>query len=103
MLVAFNVSQLSQWGYGNDTYFIDPMTPEFRPKDFSPSLYTKEAIMNKLEWFWNTNAYNHGNVGAVYSSLDGYSKDANDDPATQRQPLRRRSPQFRRPSGRSLI
>jgi hypothetical protein len=74
MLVGFNVSQLSKWGYDNDTQFIDPLTPEFRPKNYDASLYTQEAIMNKIEWFWSTNAYNHGDVDGVYSALNEYSK-----------------------------
>ncbi|KAF2740193.1 Cupredoxin [Polyplosphaeria fusca] len=73
MLVAFNVSQLAEWGYSEDTQFIDPMTPEFRPKDVNPDDYTTAAIMAKLAWFYSTNAYNRGNVEGVYSELEAYS------------------------------
>ncbi|KAF2269945.1 Cupredoxin [Lojkania enalia] len=72
MLVAFNVTQLPNWGYDNSTIFIDPLTPEFRPKDINSEDYTKDAIMSKLAWFYSTNAYNGGNVAGVYSALDGY-------------------------------
>ncbi|KAF2710227.1 bilirubin oxidase [Pleomassaria siparia CBS 279.74] len=61
MLVAFNVTQLAGWGYTNDTIFIDPMQPEFRPKDINPADYVVDAIMKKLAWFYSTNAYNMGN------------------------------------------
>ena len=60
MLVAFNVTQLEKWGYNSSTIFIDPMEPEFRPKDINEEDYTEEAIRNKLEWFYSLNAYNQG-------------------------------------------
>jgi bilirubin oxidase len=60
MLVAFNVTQLEKWGYNSSTIFIDPMEPEFRPKDIDPSDYTEEAIRRKLDWFYSLNAYNQG-------------------------------------------
>ncbi|KAF2028812.1 bilirubin oxidase [Setomelanomma holmii] len=58
MLVAFNVTNLAKWGYDADTVFIDPMDPSFRAKDIVPQDFTDEAIREKLEWFWNLNAYN---------------------------------------------
>ncbi|KAF2865147.1 bilirubin oxidase [Massariosphaeria phaeospora] len=73
MLVAFNVTQLEKWGYDNSTIFIDPMQPEFRPKDIKSEDYTEDAILKKLEWFFSTNAYNKGDVSAVYSALDAYA------------------------------
>jgi bilirubin oxidase len=60
MLVAFNVTQLEKWGYNSSTIFIDPMEPEFRPKDIDSRDYTEEAIRNKLDWFYSLNAYNQG-------------------------------------------
>ena len=73
MLVAFNVTQLENWGYTNDTRFIDPENPEFAAKDQNPEDYTTEAILKKVAWFWSTDAYNKGNVDGVYSALDAYS------------------------------
>jgi hypothetical protein len=70
MMVAFNVTNLERWGYDNTTAFIDPLQPEFRPKDVEDSHYTKDAIMDKIKWFYGTNAYNHGDVAGVYSALD---------------------------------
>jgi len=58
MLVAFNVTQLDKWGYDNTTIFIDPMEPQFRPKDVNPEEYTEEAIFDKLDWFYSLDAYN---------------------------------------------
>ncbi|KNG45471.1 bilirubin oxidase [Stemphylium lycopersici] len=58
MLVAFNVTQLEKWGYDNTTMFIDPMEPQFRPKDIKNADYTESAIRKKLDWFYQTNAYN---------------------------------------------
>jgi bilirubin oxidase len=58
MMVAFNVTQLEKWGYDNTTLFIDPMEPRFRPKNIKPADYTKKAILEKLDWFYHTNAYN---------------------------------------------
>ncbi|XP_014562388.1 hypothetical protein COCVIDRAFT_32842 [Bipolaris victoriae FI3] len=58
MMGAFNVTQLEKWGYDKDTIFIDPMQPEFRPKNINSADYTEEAIMEKLDWFYHTNAYN---------------------------------------------
>ncbi|KAF2014792.1 bilirubin oxidase, partial [Aaosphaeria arxii CBS 175.79] len=58
MLAAFDVAQLSDWGYDNSTMFIDPMTPEFRPKDATPDDFTDEAIREKLAWLYSTNPYN---------------------------------------------
>lgn len=66
MLVAFNVTSLESWGYGNSTNFIDPMQPEFRPKPINANDFTQEAIIKKLEWFYSTNAYDHGNASAAY-------------------------------------
>jgi bilirubin oxidase len=62
MLIAFNVTQLEKWGYTNDTRFIDPMEPEFRPKDYDSADYTTDAILKKLAWFYSTDAYNQGNA-----------------------------------------
>jgi hypothetical protein len=73
MLVAFNVTQLAKWGYDNSTIFIDPMQPEFRPKNIDQADYEVDAIMKKLAWFYSTNAYNHGNASGVSSALDAYS------------------------------
>lgn len=57
MLVAFNVTQLAKWGYKEDTIFIDPMAPEFRPKEINPDDFTDNAIRKKLDWFWSLDAY----------------------------------------------
>ncbi|KAF2278825.1 Cupredoxin [Westerdykella ornata] len=70
MMVAFNVTDLKRWGYNESTQFIDPMQPEFRPKDINPEDYTEEAIMKKIKWFYDTNAYNHGKVAEVDAALD---------------------------------
>ncbi|KAJ6191923.1 bilirubin oxidase [Bipolaris maydis] len=40
------------------TIFIDPMQPEFRPRNINSADYTEEAILEKLDWFYHTNAYN---------------------------------------------
>lgn len=58
MLVAFNVTQLENWGYDNSTIFIDPMEPAFRPKDITSADFTDQAIRSKLDWFWSLNVYN---------------------------------------------
>lgn len=58
MMAAFNVTQLEKWGYDNTTLFIDPMEPRFRPKNINPADYTEEAVLEKLDWFYHTNAYN---------------------------------------------
>ena len=58
MMVAFNVTNLEKWGYDNTTVFIDPMEPEFRPKNIDTADYTEEAIRSKLDWFYSLNAYN---------------------------------------------
>ncbi|PVI05199.1 bilirubin oxidase [Periconia macrospinosa] len=56
MLVAFNVSQLREWGYTDDTLFIDPMQPEFRPKWYNPHKDgTDIAIREKISWFYRFN------------------------------------------------
>lgn len=73
MLVAFNVTQLAQWGYDNSTIFIDPLQPEFRPKNINSEDYSQDAIRSKLAWFYSTNAYNHGHENEVYSALEAYS------------------------------
>ena len=52
------MTQLEKWGYDKDTIFIDPMQPEFRPKNINSADYTEEAILEKLDWFYHTNAYN---------------------------------------------
>ncbi|KAJ4305895.1 hypothetical protein N0V90_001428 [Kalmusia sp. IMI 367209] len=70
MLVAFNVSNLAKWGYTNDTEFIDPMQPEFRPKDYNSDDFTEGAIKKKIRWLYSTDPYNHGNIQGVYSALD---------------------------------
>jgi bilirubin oxidase len=72
MLVAFNVTQLAKWGYTNDTLFIDPMQPEFRAKAVSAADNSEEAIRSKVAWFFDTNAYNHGDVKGVESAIDAY-------------------------------
>jgi bilirubin oxidase len=72
MMVAFNVTNLEKWGYDASTMFIDPMQPEFRPKDIHDDHYTEDAIMDKMNWFYGTNAYNHGDVAEVYSQLDEF-------------------------------
>lgn len=74
MLDAFNVTSLAKWGYTNDTLFIDPLQPEFRPQDYSESAYTRSAIEAKLAWLWSTDPYNHGNVQGVEAALSAYSK-----------------------------
>ncbi|CAN9251773.1 unnamed protein product [Alternaria alternata] len=58
MMVAFNVTNLEKWGYDSTTVFIDPMEPEFRPKNIDTADYTEEAIRSKLDWFYSLNAYN---------------------------------------------
>jgi bilirubin oxidase len=58
MLVAFNVTNLSRWGYDNSTLFIDPMEPAFRPKQITAEDFTDDSIRQKLAWFWSLNAYN---------------------------------------------
>ncbi|KAF2122934.1 bilirubin oxidase [Lophiotrema nucula] len=65
MLVAFNVTQLEQWGYTNDTRFIDPENPEFAARDQNQEDYTTEAILKKVAWFWSTDAYNKGNANRL--------------------------------------
>jgi bilirubin oxidase len=75
-LVAFNVTNLAKWGYTNDTLFIDPMQPEFRPKPYNAADYTEDAIMKKIAWFYSTNAYNHGNVAGVYSAIENGGEQA---------------------------
>lgn len=72
MMVAFNISNLEKWGYDNSTLFIDPMQPEFRPKDINDDHYTEDAIMDKIKWFYGTNPYNHGDVQGVYDALDDW-------------------------------
>ncbi|KAF2181919.1 bilirubin oxidase [Zopfia rhizophila CBS 207.26] len=72
MLVAFNVTSLAKWGYDNSTHFINPMEPEFRPKDIKPEDFTEEAIMKKLEWFYNTDAYEQSKEYEIVSALDSY-------------------------------
>jgi len=57
MLVAFNVTQLAEWGYDNSTIFINPMQPKFRPKFINSTDFTEDAILKKLAWFYSTNAY----------------------------------------------
>jgi hypothetical protein len=73
MLAAFNVTQLEKWGYTNDTAFIDPMQPEFRPKPANDADNTDEAIRSKIAWFWSTNAYNHGDIAGVESAIGAYA------------------------------
>lgn len=58
MLVAFNVTQLEKWGYDKTTKFIDPMQPEFRPKNIVAEDYTNDAVYDKLDWFLSLDAYN---------------------------------------------
>lgn len=70
MMVAFNITNLAQWGYNESTAFIDPLQPEFRPKDIEEAQYTEDAIMGKIQWFFDWNSYNHGDVQAVYDALD---------------------------------
>ncbi|KAF2470226.1 uncharacterized protein BDR25DRAFT_226954 [Lindgomyces ingoldianus] len=60
MLVAFNVTQLGKWGYGESTHLIDPMEPEYRPKNIDPADYASDAIVKKLSWFYSSDAYHHG-------------------------------------------
>lgn len=72
MMVVFNITNLENWGYDNSTDFIDPMQPEFRPKDIDETHYTEDSIMDKINWFYDTSAYNHGDVAGVYSALDAY-------------------------------
>lgn len=69
MLGAFNVTQLSKWGYTNDTLFIDPMEPAFRPKNYTRSVSTEASIKRKISWFYSTNPYNKGNVEGVFRAL----------------------------------
>src|SRR4051794_366440 len=40
MLVAFNVSALTDLGYSDKTSFIDPMEPRYRAKSFQESDFT---------------------------------------------------------------
>jgi len=70
MLVAFNVTQLANWGYTNDTIFIDPTEPLFRPKSYDAAVSTDDAIRSKIGWLYSTDPYNHGNIAAVYAALD---------------------------------
>lgn len=65
MLVAFNVTQLAKWGYDENTAFIDPMAPEFRPKNISEVDFTDKAILKKLDWFLELNAYNRTTSGTT--------------------------------------
>jgi FtsP/CotA-like multicopper oxidase with cupredoxin domain len=60
MLTAINITTLSEWGYDDKTHFIDPMQEEFRPKAFADDDFTEDAIMDKMEWFYNTEAYGPG-------------------------------------------
>jgi hypothetical protein len=73
MLVAFNVTQLEKWGYTNETVFIDPMQPEFRPKSANDADNTDEAIRSKIAWFWSTDPYNHGDISGVESAIAAYA------------------------------
>ncbi|PVH90521.1 Cupredoxin [Periconia macrospinosa] len=71
MLVAFNVTQLGEWGYTDDTLFIDPMELEFRPKYYNPHEDgTDIAIREKIAWFYSKDPYNKGNVVGVYEALN---------------------------------
>jgi hypothetical protein len=70
MMVAFNITNLEKWGYDESTQFINPMQSEFRPKDIIDEHYTEDAIMDKIKWFYETSAYNNGNVQEVYDALD---------------------------------
>ena len=70
MMAVFNVTNLEKWGYDNTTTFINPLQEEFRPKDIDDDAYTEDNIMSKINWFYGTNPYNHGDVAGVYSALD---------------------------------
>jgi len=85
MLVVMNVTaNLAKWGYTNDTHFINPMEPEFRPKPVNEEDFTVDAIMRKLDWFYHSDAYDldwipYGDSSDDYSDdySNGYHSDDN--------------------------
>ncbi|KAF2466151.1 Cupredoxin [Lindgomyces ingoldianus] len=79
MLVAFNVSALSDLGYTDKTAFIDPMEPRYRAKPFVESEYQARTgvfsdaqISSKVDFFVGLDAYAH--VEDAESALNRYWK-----------------------------
>ncbi|CAI6332265.1 unnamed protein product [Periconia digitata] len=69
MLVAFNVTQLSEWGYTDDAIFIDPMEPQFRPTWYDAAAETEAAIKSKIAWLYGKDPYNKGDIKGVWQAL----------------------------------
>lgn len=66
MLAAFNVTELTDLGYPEKTFFIDPMEPRYQAKDFKDADFagrtgdfSDQVIFDKMTFFANLDAYAH--------------------------------------------
>ena len=57
MMAAFNITELSNWGYPETTRFIDPMESTYRSKDIDDRDFEEEHIQEKLRDFYLMDAY----------------------------------------------
>jgi bilirubin oxidase len=77
MLAAFNVTELTDLGYPEKTFFIDPMEPRYQAKNFNDNDFAQrtgdfsdQAIFDKMTFFANLDAYAH-EAGAE-AALEAY-------------------------------
>jgi hypothetical protein len=69
MMAAFNVTFLTDLGY-NETHYIDPMEPRWRPKPQNPADFTDQAVFDRVQFLTSFQAYNK--VDEVESVLAQY-------------------------------
>jgi bilirubin oxidase len=77
MMVAFNITALSDLGYDEKTHFVDPMEPAYRNRFFSDSDFTSRSgdfcddkIAAKIKFFNDLEAYR--NKDGVESAFENY-------------------------------
>jgi bilirubin oxidase len=68
MMVAFNVTGLTDLGYNEKTSFLDPTHPDYSARAFAPNdfllrqgVFSDDAIKNKTEFFLSKDAYVNAN------------------------------------------
>jgi bilirubin oxidase len=81
MLVMFNVTTLTDFGYPETTHFIDPMEERYRSKPCKPNEFVDtttwgngefsyQGVSDKVQWFVDLDAYK--DVDKIELALEEY-------------------------------
>jgi bilirubin oxidase len=69
MMAAFNVTDFVDLGY-DETSFVDPMDPRWRPRPIVAPDFTDAAIRQRIRYMASLQPYNH--VDEIEAKLDAF-------------------------------